>query len=148
MEILIFLVTTLKPQQVSRVMISYSIIVVQAVDLINYFPSTIISYPVPLIINNQGNFEVPVGANATAIQKLIDEALCLKGNKPVIHFPYGEFLIDKPLKIPAGSDMQLVGEGLIEASVLKKVKGSFRALPYNYNCWSNPGPDKRSVCCR
>ena len=63
-------------------------------------------------------FEVPEKATADVIQTIIDQAGRLKGSRPVVHFRVGVYIIDKPLLIPAGSDMQLVGDGLIDASVL------------------------------
>lgn len=56
-------------------------------------------------------FEVPVGATAAVIQSIIDRAAKLKGNKPVVHFPFGNYPLNTTLTIPAGSDMQLVGDG-------------------------------------
>lgn len=68
-------------------------------------------------------FEVPPGADAAAIQTLIDQASLLRGFRPVLHFAMGSYNIDRPLIIPAGSDMQWVGDGLIDASVLQEKQG-------------------------
>lgn len=68
-------------------------------------------------------FEVPRNASAQQIQKLIDKAATLKGTRPVIHFSYGSFEIDKPLTIPRESDMQLIGDGFLYATILKKAIG-------------------------
>lgn len=60
---------------------------------------------------NRTVFDVPAGANASAIQALINQAALLTGTRPVVHFPYGTYNIDATLTIPSGSDMQLVGDG-------------------------------------
>lgn len=65
-------------------------------------------------------FEVAPNANAAIIQKIINIASALKGQRPVVHFPMGNYIIDKTLEIPAGSDIQLIGDGILYASVFKK----------------------------
>ena len=65
-------------------------------------------------------FEVDLGSDAVAIQRLIDEAAGLKGKRPVVHIPMGKFRIDRTLQIPDASDLQLVGDGASEiATVLE-----------------------------
>ena len=56
-------------------------------------------------------FEVPPGANAAAIQLVIDNAAKASGRRPVVHFPFGNYNISATLFVPANSDMQLVGDG-------------------------------------
>jgi hypothetical protein len=63
-------------------------------------------------------FEVPAGAGNETIQAFIDQAAVLKGQRPVIHFPMGDYYIDKTLEIPAGSDVQFIGDGLLFASMI------------------------------
>jgi pectate lyase-like protein len=63
-------------------------------------------------------FDVPPGADAAAIQSLIDQAARLKGQRPVIHFGFGTHLIDRTLVIPPASDMQLIGDGFNSASAI------------------------------
>jgi len=58
-------------------------------------------------------FEIPSGANAEAIQQVIDAAAKLSGKRPVVHFPPGEYAIGKTLEIPAGTDMLLVGDSIM-----------------------------------
>ncbi|MEJ7766479.1 MAG: glycosyl hydrolase family 28-related protein [Chitinophagaceae bacterium] len=65
-------------------------------------------------------FEVPVDAASAAIQKIIDAAAALKGQRAIVHFPMGNYNIDQTLNIPAGSDIQLIGDGILYASILKK----------------------------
>jgi hypothetical protein len=62
--------------------------------------------------------DVPPGADGRAIQAILDLAASLKGKRPVVHFPAGAYSIDRPLVIPAGSDMKLQGDGLLYASVI------------------------------
>ncbi|HEX3933650.1 MAG TPA: hypothetical protein VHW43_03160, partial [Puia sp.] len=76
---------------------------------------------------NRSVFEVPPGSGAAAIQAILDQAAKLKGQRPVVHFGRGLYPIDRTLVIPAGSDMQLIGDGLIDASqLLKTAGGDFR----------------------
>jgi hypothetical protein len=65
-------------------------------------------------------FEVPVNAGAMQIQEIINKAAVLKGQRAIVHFPMGDFYIDRTLEIPAGSDLQLIGDGILYASRLKK----------------------------
>jgi hypothetical protein len=63
--------------------------------------------------------EVPAGAKAGAIQQAIDEAAKAVGRRPVVHLPRGTYRIDRPLVLPAGCDVQLVGDGLHNATKLE-----------------------------
>jgi hypothetical protein len=63
-------------------------------------------------------FEVPAGANADVIQTVINKAASVSGNRPVVHFPYGNYNIAATLYIPQNSDMQLVGDGYGKATSL------------------------------
>lgn len=56
-------------------------------------------------------FEIPLGSNAVAIQNVINQAAAQSGNRPVVHLPFGTYNISTTLTIPAGSDLQLVGDG-------------------------------------
>jgi hypothetical protein len=60
---------------------------------------------------NRKVFEIPVGADAALIQKIINQAAKLAGKRPVIHFPFSFYKISVTLIIPAGSDLQMVGDG-------------------------------------
>ncbi len=61
-------------------------------------------------------FEVAPGCDATTIQAAIDAAAALKiGQRPVVHLPMGKYKIDKTLVIPAGTDLQLIGDGSTES---------------------------------
>ena len=54
--------------------------------------------------------EVPAAANASDIQRAIDEAARLPGTRAVVHLPQGVYSIDRPLTIPS-SNVQVVGDG-------------------------------------
>jgi hypothetical protein len=57
-------------------------------------------------------FAVRPGSDAAAIQAIIDAAAKLTGQRPIIHFGVGQYPINRTLTIPAGCDVQLVGEGI------------------------------------
>jgi hypothetical protein len=65
-----------------------------------------------LIINNNSfrTVEDELGANADIIQRAIDEAAKLGGQRPVVHLPMGSYPIAKTLVIPAGCDLQFIGD--------------------------------------
>jgi hypothetical protein len=63
-------------------------------------------------------FEVAAGADAAAIQAAIDKAVPLKGKRPVVHLPVGTYKIGQTLVIPAGADVQLVGDGGAETATV------------------------------
>lgn len=67
-------------------------------------------------------FEIPVKANANVIQQIINNAAKLAGQRPIVHFPVSQYVIDKTIVIPKGSDMQIVGDGYIYASTLVMAK--------------------------
>ena len=62
---------------------------------------------------------VPPGADAAAIQQTIDMAVRRSGRRPIIHFPQGRFPIDRTLIVPAGCEVQLVGDGIPYVSRLE-----------------------------
>ena len=67
--------------------------------------------PLPGTLENRHReiFEVPRGANAAAIQALVDRAV-KTGNRAVVHVPFGEFDIDRTIVVPP-SDVQIIGDG-------------------------------------
>jgi hypothetical protein len=66
--------------------------------------------------NLQGKvFEIPAGSTAEVIQQAVAGAAKLAGQRPVLHFPEGEYPIARTIDIPAGSDLMLVGDSLISA---------------------------------
>ena len=83
-------------------------------------------------------FDIPATADAAAIQKAIDQAAGLTGQRPVVHLPMGAYKIDRTLVIPRACDVQLVGDGASEIAtrlvwtgpadgVLLRVDGPSRA---------------------
>src|SRR5262249_4247354 len=56
-------------------------------------------------------FDLPGPTNATGIQTLINQAAGFTGNRPVVHLPAGDYHIQQTITIPAGCDLQLVGDG-------------------------------------
>ena len=62
-------------------------------------------------------FEVEPGADAAKIQAAIDSAAALKtGQRPVVHLPRGKYKIAKTLVLPAGTDLQILGDGANESA--------------------------------
>ena len=63
---------------------------------------------------NRPIIEVPPNAKAEDIQKAIDQATRMVGERPVVHIPMGTYQIHRTLIVPPGSDLQLVGDGASE----------------------------------
>ncbi|MBI3921733.1 MAG: hypothetical protein HY318_09985 [Armatimonadetes bacterium] len=68
-------------------------------------------------------FEVAAGTDAAAIQAAITAAAKLKGQRPVIHLPKGNYNIKTTLLIPAGCDVQLIGDGAAETATVLQWAG-------------------------
>jgi hypothetical protein len=60
---------------------------------------------------NRYVIEVPPKSSGVVIQQAIDTAALRNGSRPVVHIPYGSYAIPQTLRIPRGSDVQLVGDG-------------------------------------
>lgn len=60
--------------------------------------------------------EVTAGAGGAAIQQALDRAVGLKGQRPVVHLPMGKYKVERTLTVPAGCDVQLVGDGAGETA--------------------------------
>jgi hypothetical protein len=73
-------------------------------------------------------FEVAAGADAAAIQAAIDKAAPLKGKRPVVHLPVGTYKIGQTLVVPAGADVQLVGDGGAETATVLQWTGKAGGL--------------------
>ncbi len=56
-------------------------------------------------------FEIASGADGAVIQKAIDDAAALKGERAVVHLPPGTYPIAKTLVVPANAGVQIVGDG-------------------------------------
>ncbi len=76
----------------------------------NEIPDTLPVLPPTPARRERRVFEVPPQANADVIQRAIDEAAILVGQRPVVHLPMGNYAIAKTLVIPGGCDLQLVGD--------------------------------------
>jgi hypothetical protein len=75
-------------------------------------------------------FEIFAGASAARIQSVLDSAASMKGQRPVVHFRMGEYTIDRTLRIKAGADMQLMGDGWLYGTMIQqKDFALFRKIP-------------------
>ncbi len=68
-------------------------------------------------------FEIAVGADAATIQAALDSAAALQGQRPVVHIAKGIYSIDQTLTIPAGCDVQLIGDGAAETATVLQWTG-------------------------
>ena len=95
--------------------------------------------------------EVPVGADASVIQRAIDQAASMHGERPVVHLPKGSYNIGKTLLIPPNCDLQLVGDGVENATMLSggganpliRVSGPSHATFRNF--WLRAGNDAVAI---
>jgi len=69
-------------------------------------------------------FEVPAGADADAIQRAIDEAADLAGQRPVVHLPIGNYRVATTLVVPSRCDLQLIGDSAGETGTRLNWAGS------------------------
>lgn len=67
---------------------------------------------------NRRVFELGRSATDVEIQAAIDAAQAFNGQRPVIFLPFGDKQVAKTLIIPAGSDVQLVGDGTFFGTTL------------------------------
>jgi Pectate lyase superfamily protein len=61
--------------------------------------------------NHRQIFEVAPGSTAAQIQQVINNAAASGTTKPVVHIQPGSYSINTTLVVPAGSDMQIIGDG-------------------------------------
>jgi hypothetical protein len=61
--------------------------------------------------NHRQIFEVTPGSTAAQIQQVINNAAASGTVKPVVHIQPGSYSINATLVVPAGSDMQTIGDG-------------------------------------
>jgi Pectate lyase superfamily protein len=61
--------------------------------------------------NHRQIFEVAPGSTAAQIQQVINNAAASGTTKPVVHIQPGSYSINATLAVPAGSDMQIIGDG-------------------------------------
>src|SRR5262249_26117462 len=74
------------------------------------FP-TLPRLPGPLTNLNRPVIDIVAPTNAAGLQAAINLAATMSGQKPIVHLPLGNSLIDQTVTIPAGCDVQLVGDG-------------------------------------
>ena len=55
---------------------------------------------------NRTIITVAAGASSKQIQELLDQAVKLKGSRPIVYFPLGKYILDEPLVVAAGADLQ------------------------------------------
>jgi len=68
-------------------------------------------------------WELPATATMPQIQQAIDEAARLSGQRPVVHLPKGIYKIDATLIVPAGCDVQIIGDGAAETATVLQWTG-------------------------
>jgi len=85
--------------------------------------------PMPALVRRPV-LEVPENADAGVIQGILNRAAAMKGQRPVVHFGPGSYTVDRTLKIAAGADMQLTGDGWLYGTVIQqKDTMTFRRAP-------------------
>ena len=67
--------------------------------------------PGPLPRRERPVIELSKTSTTADIQQAIEKACTMKGRRPVIHLPAGTYSIRETLVIPAGCDVQIVGDG-------------------------------------
>jgi hypothetical protein len=77
-------------------------------SVINKTPPTL---PQVLPNYNRQVFDVPANSQSSAIQQAIQQASQLCGQRPIVHLPYGNYLLNQTVVIPGNCDIQLVGDG-------------------------------------
>ena len=81
--------------------------------------------PVPFLARAERPvIEVAAGADATVLQAALDQAAGMKGKRPIVHLPKGNYNIAKTLLIAAGADLQLVGDGPENATQINLAGGA------------------------
>ncbi|HYE05981.1 MAG TPA: glycosyl hydrolase family 28-related protein [Planctomycetota bacterium] len=81
-------------------------------------PTTVPTMPGPLTRATRPLHIVSPGSNAAQIQAAIDTAAAQHGQRPIVLIRAGDYRIATPLVIPAGRDLQLIGEGLYNGTTL------------------------------
>jgi hypothetical protein len=91
-------------------------------------------------------FEVSPRSGSAGIQGALESAAKLAGQRPVVHLPSGIYGIDRPVIVPANSDVQIVGDG--ERSSLRwvgrgnvpmiRIAGPTHASLSDFSVWGAP----------
>lgn len=72
---------------------------------------TVTEPPGPLPRHERPIIELATTSTTTDIQQAIEKARTMAGRRPVIHLPAGTYSINETLAIPAGCDVQIIGDG-------------------------------------
>lgn len=68
-------------------------------------------------------FEVRPGRATLELQAAVNAAAQLRGQRPVVHLAAGEYSIDSTVTIPAGADLQLIGDGAASTATVLRWTG-------------------------
>lgn len=95
--------------------------------------------------------KVAASVDVATILGAIDAAAAMKGKRPVVHLPKANYTIGKMLVIPAGTDLQLVGDGPEDATQFANAGGAnplIRVLSPSHATFHNFLADagKAAVC--
>ena len=63
-------------------------------------------------------FEVAKGAGSAEFQAAVDAAAKVSGQRPVVHVAMGKYRIESTVTVPAGCDVQIVGDGGAETATV------------------------------
>ena len=93
-------------------------------------------------------FDVPAGAGAAVIQRMINSA-SQQGQRSVVHLPAGKFAIDATLVVAADADVQIIGDGGLSALTwtgagegpVLRIEGPTRAVLRDFSVNGAPGVD-------
>ena len=93
--------------------------------------------------------EVPTNSTEVEIQAAIAQADQLRGTRPVVHLAAGDYSVNRTIVIPAGSDLQLVGDGYYQVTRLNwrgdtagpvlRLAGPSRATLREFSVFANGG---------
>lgn len=94
--------------------------------------------------------DLPGPTNASGIQAAINQAAASGGVRPVVHLPAEQYAVDQTINIPAGSDLQLIGDGALTAlhwtgvgqGPMIQIPGPARATLRDFNLF---GPATNSI---
>jgi hypothetical protein len=91
-------------------------------------------------------FEVSPRSGSAGIQSALEAAAKLSGQRPVVHLAAGVYAIDRPVSVPADSDVQITGDG--ERSSLRwvgrgnipmiRIVGPSQASLSDFSVWGSP----------
>ncbi len=74
--------------------------------------------PYPFLLRATRPVIEVAGRDEVALQAAIDEGARLQGQRPVVHAPAGNYSLKATICLPAETDLQLVGDGMLQATQL------------------------------